>query len=1212
MSDDCSKNIDPLRLVREGTSQDARAPSALDPAYAPVDARSVADEIVFAQGYSRLLKYFDANNAVAGDWVAFFGTDLSTLLATAAIEDTEAYKTNTRSWFDFLNDMQNQSEAAQLRDHLAYLYASVGTLAQALDGLKESLPSGIALKATLQNLVRMQLAPAFARLIAYYKAGDALGLVSAAVPTSTLRILGRPIVKFAETLSTGLSKDWIGTAASWAAYANGIAPDPSVYGPAASVFVQINHCSTHTLFRSIFDQFLKASVQVKTLGDQALQGTLTNRDTHEPHYALYLAFLQLFEYARASANTLTQRHLDFYYRTILGLANKPAEPGHVHLLATLAKQAQSHDFPPGELFKAGKDSQGKGAFFSNLKDFVANRAAVASLKTVYRHSGDPVGSSILDEGRIYASPVANSGDGLGAPLTSTNQSWQPFFNKIYVDGSLVEIRMPEADIGFAVASHYLLMTEGTRTIDIEIRATGYGGPIADFGDDVRCFVTTAKGWLEKPACLLAGAAANTLSLNLKLLGADPQIVPYSPAIHGYAFTTDLPMLLVKLKQDDSRSYAYSKLQDVIVNCLELKVTVDSVKTLAVSNDFGPVDPSKPFQPFGSSPVEGSSLIVGSKEIFQKALKQASIELGWLIAPTMYPSTTTLPLPSVNTDFLSNGQWASTNISQMLVSSTSYTLNSDLDKPVLDEPDFTPNEAYGTQSRQGFVRLSLTGDFGQNAYQSALINFVKDPKNTPGNPPVGPTAAVISMKYTTKISAISLNSSAEPKYESRPGQFFHLTPFGAAEQHPYLSGGGAVYLLPQFSFERDNVPLASEAEFYIGVSGLAPPQTLSLLFQVADGTANPLVAKPQPHIDWSYLRENQWVEFDRTAVQDGTGELLISGIVTLAVPRDANSDNTLFPPGQYWIRAAVHEKSDAVCSLLLVAAQAMEAVFADRGNAPDFSAAPLPAGTVTKLDTPDSAVKGISQPYPSFGGRGAEQSQAFYTRASERLRHKDRAIDLWDYEHLILEAFPQIYKVRCLNHTWFEPNDTGTGIYRELAPGHVTIVTIPSVQAQQQRDPLKPYTSLGVLQDIESFLTSRTSCFANLHVKNPQFEEVHVRFALHLNDGYDESYYTLLLKQAITQFLSPWAFTGSGAPSFGGKIYKAVLISFVEQQPYVDYVTDFQVFQDIAGVTGTVDLDEVAGSTAVSILVSAPASKHDISILNPAQDSQLTETCGCDT
>jgi hypothetical protein len=406
-------------------------------------------------------------------------------------------------------------------------------------------------------------------------------------------------------------------------------------------------------------------------------------------------------------------------------------------------------------------------------------------------------------------------------------------------------------------------------------------------------------------------------------------------------------------------------------------------------------------------------------------------------------------------------------------------------------------------------------------------------------------------------------------------------------------------------------LEFEAELYIGIAGLVPPQNLSLLFQVADGTANPVAPKPAPHIDWSYLKQNEWLDFGASEVQDATDELLSSGIVTLAVPRAATKDNTALPNGLFWIRAAVHERSDAVCRLQLVAAQAMEAAFVDRGNAPSFSAQPLPAGTISKLVKPDAAVKSIVQPFASFGGRGAESGQAFYTRISERLRHKNRAVDLWDYERLILEAFPRIYQARCLNHTCYEPSESGPGTYRELAPGHVTIVTIPDLQVRNLRDPLKPYTSLGLLKEIKAFLDKRTSCFAQLHVRNPQFEAVRARFSLRLREGFDETYYSNQLRQAITRFLSPWAFSAEGKPSFGGKIYKSVLINFVEEQPYVDYVTDFQLFHDLPGAPGTADLSEIAGSRAVSILVSAPASQHEIAIINPARDEPLGETCACD-
>lgn len=1233
MSDtgDCSQNTDPLKLVREGTDQRARSPKALDPAAVAVDGRDLARNLVFAQNYASLLKYFDSTHTVTGDWRPFFTGDVSAVLATAAIEDLETYSSNTQSWFDYLNDGGNQSDTVALKNRLSYLYGSVGSLARQLDAMKEALPTDAPLRNTLRNLIQTQLAPALGRLITYYRGGEARGLVNVVAPP--VRILSAPAVSFKSVLAaspaTALSSDW-SAGQPWAAYVGPIAADTSVYGPAASAFVQISHCSTHTLFKSAFEQFLKGFARAIAEARRGLEASLTE-DTHEPHYTLLLAFLRLLEYARSSGNTLARKHLDFYYRRILGLREKSAQPGRVHLVAELAKGARSHLFKAGEAFKAGKDGAGKDAFFASTADVVANQAKVSALKIVYRHGDERISGTTLHKGRLYASPTANADDGAAAPLTSGDGSWHPFFNKVYADGALSEIRMPLAKVGFAVASHYLLLAEGRRYVTVTLNVTGYTAPLpsgfqlTDLGADFTCALTTEKGWLEKTPYMLS-LTSGVLLLRVEISGGDPPIVPYSSKVHGYNFQTDQPVLLLTVNQDATRSYAYNAFEHASVLTIDLGVSVENLKTLAVSNDFGPLDTSKPFQPFGTSPVKGSSLVIGSKEMFQKKLSNTAVHMEWLVEPTVF---TGAKMPTVSIDVLSEGAWSPTANAALELTGTAYPIASDVQTPVVDSPDFAPNEFYDTQSRHGFVRLRLSGGIGQKEHQDALIAYLrKDPPNAadPRTPPTGPTAGALSMSYAA-TTTLALDTSDKARFDNRSARFFHLTPFGTSEQHPHLNGKAQVSLFPRFEFERTAAAvtqtLSSEAELYIGISELAPPQTLSLLFQVADGTANPLAEKPKPHVGWSYLRRNGWVELDKTEVQDGTGALLKSGLVTIGIPFDATKDDTALPAGMHWIRAAVHDRSDAVSRLLAVDAQGLEAVFVDRGNATDFAATLLAAGTISKLEKPDAAVKGVSQPFASFGGRGVEDSQAFFTRVSERLRHKNRAITLWDYERLVLEAFPQIYKVKCLNHTCYEPSDAAYdvsgspddpcsgGTYRELAPGHVTIVTIPNLQVQSRRDPLKPFTSLGLLEDIKAFLAARSSGFATLHVKNPQFEEVRVHFALRLRDGFDETYYPNLLRQAITRFLSPWAFAGSGEPSFSGRIYKSVLINFVEEQPYVDYITDFRLYHDVCGRAGTIDLDQVEGTRAVSVLVSVPATKHHITLIKPAQDAPLGETCLCD-
>ena len=1435
-------------------------PAALPPEFAPINEHEPAHGMVFAKAYSVFLNYYDVGNNSAGDWQDFFGKDVSVRLAVAAIDDIDGYREFIKACTDFLNDRDHQNQTDELKNRLGLLFGCLGSLALQLDRMKEGMPSDLPLQGMLKNRIRTSLAGVYQRFLSYYKAALNQALVND--PQPALNILGEPALSADGAYNTRLSEDWIvGEFSDWFDYVAAVSADATVFGDLSDTeFAQINRIATHNLFTGIFDEFLKVYARLVVDAGEALAQTFTDRDDHEPHYALFLSFLRLFEHTRGELNELTGKHLDFYYQEILKLGKKPAAPPKVHLLLELAKQVDSHLLPQGTTFKAGKDDAGGDAFFASQRSLVANQAKVSALKTVYRHDDEKLVGTVPDnlhQGRIFASPEAASADGNGAKLSADDPSWHPFFNKRYQNGLLEQIDMPEAEIGFAIASHYLWLAEGTRTVTTKFSPIGtFPGATAEFKDDIVCLLSGEKGWFETPAVQFSKTAA-ALTLKIALDGAEPAVVPYSAKVHGYAFATGLPMLLIKLRHRDDALYIYEQLQNLTVASVELTVEVHGLRTLAVSNDFGPVDTSKPFQPFGASPQANSSMIVGSKEAFQKRLTSAVIHLPWKNPPAPFETTV-----NILVDYLKSGSWTRSATVPKDIGEISFPLASDTNGTVVDQADFSKQEFYATTARHGFVRLVTSEGFGQAQYEQALIDYIRqqmandaeltrhvadiaqtmeilnrhvenveavenivnqqfdtlqtsvediakditdrwedaapviqdflsqiresllsfikmaealnnvatqtlggstdgifndnsfqeiiefleemdiptgnvvevaasiierlqlatnnislklrealaelrtllanadnvlnqfclainlqafsqlsfnllltglqqlqtalealrevlqkpeqlvnagfeqirmgieqitdvpqlildlfvDLPNTidainkiitgePQKPvaPSGPFASEITLDYTSQAQVIRLDSTNPDAFDNRPSTFFHLAPFGQAEQHPLLNTDHQVKLIPPFLWQQSGNVLSSEAEFYIGITGLQPPQTLAMLFQVADGTADPLTVKPDPHIQWSYLSANEWIAFTTDEVTDETGGLINSGIIEFAVPDDATDDNTLLPPDTHWLRAAVATDSEAVCRLLKVAAQALPAEFDDRNNDPGFAAKTLPAGTITKTERADASLKKIEQPFPSFGGRGAEAAPDYYRRVSERLRHKDRAVSLWDYERLVLEAFPQLYRVKCLNHTQYEPSADGIGVYRELAPGHVTVVTIPDMQFQTLRDPLKPYTSLGLLKDIEDFLESRKPCFVTLHVRNPRFEAVRCAFKVRLFDGYDISYYLGILQQTITQFLSPWAFSNDVKPSFGGKIYKSVLIDLVEAQPYIDYVTDFRLFHDVEGAnTGSVDLNEVKATTAVSILVSAPSGDHDIEELKPADSGQSGETtCPCE-
>ena len=181
---------------------------------------------------------------------------------------------------------------------------------------------------------------------------------------------------------------------------------------------QVNHLATHNLFTAICDTFLAVYARVVDEARAAVEATF-EWDGHEPHYALFLAFLKLLEYARGEANELTARHLEFYYRDVLRLAERPAEPGQAHVLVELAKHVDAHLLAAGTLLKAGKDDTGADAHFAVDRDLVANEAVVADLKKLYRHPDDRAAAARPTTGSSRRRPRTSASRGTRSPTRST-------------------------------------------------------------------------------------------------------------------------------------------------------------------------------------------------------------------------------------------------------------------------------------------------------------------------------------------------------------------------------------------------------------------------------------------------------------------------------------------------------------------------------------------------------------------------------------------------------------------------------------------------------------------------------------------------------------------------------------------------------------------------------------------------------------------------
>lgn len=408
------------------------------------------------------------------------------------------------------------------------------------------------------------------------------------------------------------------------------------------------------------------------------------------------------------------------------------------------------------------------------------------------------------------------------------------------------------------------------------------------------------------------------------------------------------------------------------------------------------------------------------------------------------------------------------------------------------------------------------------------------------------AKIPNEPYTPEIKTIFVDYKAIATKDDI--DIIHLYPFENTskveqiEQNPTL-----------FPFHDD------EGTLFIGIENITPGGNLSILFQLAEATANSEMDGAE--VNWHYLSNNNWIALkpDFNVVSDTTDGLTVSGIVTIAVP-DAISKigNTVMPDNVYWIKASAYVSSMAVAETIGIHTQAVKASakLSELNDTRRLNTG-LEAGSIGKLVEGDFSIKKIEQLYPSFDGRQPEAEGHYYVRVSEHLKHKGRAQMLNDYEKIVLEGFPSIYKVKCISHTMGLSAIT----YKkdlELAPGFIIVTVIPDITKILSDNKLAPKAPVSLLEKIGDHLRKKTSPFARIKVMNARYEFVSVNIKVRLRRGKSQNFYQQKLKKDIINLLAPWFLGDSEKIAFGQSVLFSDVVGFVEQLEYVDFITNLEL------------------------------------------------------
>jgi len=698
-------------------------------------------------------------------------------------------------------------------------------------------------------------------------------------------------------------------------------------------------------------------------------------------------------------------------------------------------------------------------------------------------------------------------------------------------------------------------------------------------------VSAPSGWLAIPDALpltgpdeafrnrsgdpLGQSSSGRFGLRLSLGPSDPAIVPCT-ALHGEDWPGDAPVLRLTLNRL-SRIFGLSIFDHCQVETISVEVDVEGLREFELHNQLGQIDPSKPFLPFGPMPDTSAYLIIDSPEIAAKNISQYTLQFEWAGLPTQgfaehyrgYPVELKDNAFAVAPAILRDGTWLQAGEPQPLFRGPVGS-SPPLQDITIPSAQLIANwrndlncDRFGPGARNGFCKLQFAAPedgFGERLYASALADSMraKPSRHTrQPKPPVAPRVTQLTLRYQAR-SLIRIGQEGNGEH------VLHLHPLGRRVIHPVSSSGAMPTLFPK---------MGGDGQLLIGLDGEQVEGDLTLLFDLAPDTTIDFREASLLKVDiaWEWLSENGWEPLDKWRVKhDATMNFRRSGIVSLELPQKLPRINSFRSGKLGWIRISTNATSNRFAVLRGVTAQALTAT--------RVSPVPVTQLAANSLDSRSASIPGIlaiAQPLPGFGLRAPETKDLERTRIGERLRHKNRASFPWDYERLVLEAFPQVHKVKCLPSTsakTYSADEPGKPLPESV--GKVLVVVVPmspeGVGYTNDRDTRPLGIDACEIGEICKYLSERSSPFADVEVISATFEQIQVRCHIELKDEANVGTVLQEVNHAIVSFISPWADTGLG-PDFdwsinSDDIYEAIRTAHTDIAA-VKGVTVIRVWED---------------------------------------------------
>lgn len=799
----------------------------------------------------------------------------------------------------------------------------------------------------------------------------------------------------------------------------------------------------------------------------------------DPALSLLIVYLKNYGSIAEAFNRRLATLPELYRKDILHAAPQEAVQDNVYVIITPTEGIGGFTLPKDEPFPAGQNATGEELiYWTEKKEYISPMQCVEA-DALYGFSNPSCGGAL----ELYKQTIK---------LQNTTDA-----QTLFAHGE-------ELRIGWQLESPMLVLNEGERNISIYFHLTAD----SSIPNNTKGFVlqlSGAEGWMEQTSeCYIeSGRLCFCFSLPYDA------VAPASCMEEVHGTITEYPAIRILT---DNANCPYKWAQQLIFDSVEIKTEVNGIRNFSFYNDQGEVDTTQPLHPFGIQAECGACFLFGNEEMSLKNLQEVRLKGIWKkLSETeegfnkMYKEYgTDADAFKVSTEYQKGGRWKKCGDEQKLFS---FNENGDLNpaeivfsftvQPQSISSDETAAPYEYSRDKDGFFRITLESPsigFGTKAYRTLFSETMvhnsgckeKKRKDLPSEP-------VIPVMADVELSYIATEETTLSDMERSFIRLSRITALSRQESFPIAKGEKQPFL--------PSVP--AENLLYFGLLHALGEQNLRLyLDMVLPQEKNPfydLQLGRQVTLAWEYWSGNEWhpIAIEAVLAEETLG-LTQSGFIEIKLPEKING-NHMDKQGRAWIRAAV---TGDLSSCLAVRGIRTNCIRLISQNGDGTS---LPAGTIQGIKEPDERIESVTQPLSGFGGKPAETATEVAVRQSSRISNRHRALMIKDYEHLVLEFFPEVDKIQCIPI----PQNKGAS----------KICLVVFSRAEDSRYFLSPAWKLA---EIQQLVRQYTSPFASLRVMNPVYERVNVHCKAILWDSVPDKGKAVRQLVVLAQnYIAPW-------------------------------------------------------------------------------------------